>query len=248
MKRNFAFKLSHHGFLLVEHLMAIIITGSLVLLILSFIQVTRSYASNVTFVSQNQIDALATQLQIESKTASYFKVSNPNELELILQNGTSVTYRIQNQKLIRQLDGKGGEVALYHCHGLQASLINESSASLQLQTPNQTFHIYLTTLTLPLPTVLSLELDEDLKSETDIEENYLELESSTDLNLEEEGEFTDEIIDSPEFDEDSTSSSPDDRFEQELETDFIDPKSPLIPPPSPDLDYLDEEVILTDDK
>ena len=235
MKRNFVFNLSQHGFLLIEHLIATIITGSLILLTLSFIQVTKSYTSNLTVVSQNQIDILATQLQIESKTASYFKLSSPSELGIVLQTGTHISYRIQNQKLIRQVDGKGGEVALYHCDGLQAHLINEKAVELQLQTSTQNFKFYLTTLTLPLPSILAIDSEEDLDFEKDTpghsEDIFSEQENTIAIESEEE------VLESIDF------PLPDDNFDQEVNTDL-----PVIDDLSspPLLDDLDKEVIPID--
>lgn len=223
MKKNYAFKLTTHGFLILEHLIAIVISSTLILLILSCIHLIRSYASNVELVSQNQIDALATQLQIESKTASHFKVLTPAELDVYLQNGSLITYRIQNQKLIRQVSGKGGEVALYHCHALNVTLLNDRSVSLTLQTPNKSFQIYLTTLALPLPITSTLGLEEELALAI---EDLLEEDLEEDIQIDEE---------EPTEDEEQTEPNVTDDLE-----DINESQAPSLPDSSQREDDIDE--------
>lgn len=174
MKRNSAYRLSSHGFLLVEHLFAIIITSILMTVLLSFIHLMKAYVSNDDLISQNQIDALATQLQIEAKVATRFASSNQKELDIYLYDGSLVTYRIQNQRLMRQVQGKGGEIALYHCQGLEVELLNNSSVYLHLQTPGKNYRLYLTILSLPIPIILDVEEEaimEVLDSEELIEDS-----------------------------------------------------------------------------
>lgn len=173
MKRNSAYRFSSNGFLLVEHLFALIITSILMTVLLTFIHLTKAYVSNYDLISQNQIDALATQLQIEAKIATRFATSNQKELDVYLYDGSLVTYRIQNQRLMRQVQGKGGEVALYHCQGLEVELLSDSSVYLHLQTPGKKYRLYLTILSLPIPIILDIEeeaIDETIMEILDSEE------------------------------------------------------------------------------
>lgn len=205
MKRNSVYRLSSHGFLLVEHLFALIVTSILMTVLLSFIHLTKAYVSNYDLISQNQIDALATQLQIEAKIATRFASSNQKELDVYLYDGSLVTYRIQNQRLMRQVQGKGGEVALYHCQGLEVELLNDSSVYLHLQTPGKNYRLYLTILSFPIPIILDVE-EEAIMEVLDSEE-LIEVPDNETLDPNEENseaETFDEIeppVDSPLLDD-----------------------------------------------
>ena len=201
MKRNSAYRLSSHGFLLIEHLFAIIITSILMIVLLSFIHLTKTYVSNYDLISQNQIDALATQLQIEAKVATRFATSNQKEFDVYLYDGSLVTYRIQNQRLMRQVQGKGGEVALYHCQGLDVELLNDSSVYLHLRTPGKNYRLYLTILSLPIPIILEVEeeaIDETIMEVLDSKEPIEDFDNETlDPNEENSVAETFEEIDDP---------------------------------------------------
>lgn len=226
MKRNSAYRLSSHGFLLVEHLFAIIVTSILMIVLLSFIHLMKAYVSNYDLISQNQIDALTTQLQIEAKIATRFATSNQKELDVYLYDGSLVTYRIQNQRLMRQVQGKGGEVALYHCQGLDVELLNDSAVYLNLQTPGKNYRFYLTIISLPIPIILEVEeeaIDENIidvldsgevieDSDNEIldnneeyleDEKFEEIENPSDSNLSD-----DELLDSPTLESDSIPDNP----------------------------------------
>ena len=52
---------------------------------------------------------------------------------------------------MRQVDGKGGEVALYHCKDIEVLFHHNQSATLKLTTSaNQTYEIYLSSSLFPL--------------------------------------------------------------------------------------------------
>lgn len=164
MKKHFVYKLNTKGFLLLEQLIALIVTSLLLITLLSLIQVTKLYASNTDAVLLNEMEALSTQLQIEAKSTLSFSSLDTKNLRMNKNNGDVVIYYISDNRLMRQVNGKGGEVALYHCSDLNVTLISDSAAEIQLQTPAQTTSFYLSTFQLPMP-IIELAVDENLELE-----------------------------------------------------------------------------------
>lgn len=166
MKKHFVCKLNSKGFLLLEHLIALIITSLLLITLLSLIQVTKLYASNTDAVLLNELEALATQIQIEARLSLYFSSPNHQILNLHQSNGDTISYFISDERLMRQVNGKGGEIALYHCKTLNVKDHQANYATIHLKTSSQSMTIYLNTFNLPLPTIELLE-DEELLEELD---------------------------------------------------------------------------------
>ena len=67
---------------------------------------------------------------------------------------------------MRQVNGKGGEIALYHCKTLNVKDYQANYATIHLKTSSQSMTVYLNTFNLPLPTIELLE-DEELLEELD---------------------------------------------------------------------------------
>ena len=101
MKKHFVCKLNSKGFLLLEHLIALIITSLLLITLLSLIQVTKLYASNTDAVLLNELEALATQIQIEARLSLYFSSPNHQILNLHQSNGDTISYFISDERLMR---------------------------------------------------------------------------------------------------------------------------------------------------
>lgn len=144
------FKLSSHGFLLIEHLVALSITSILVVVLTQFISIIDDFQTDLDQATSQEISALSTQLQKEAKQALYFS-TNGSKFQIHIANETVPSYYISNHRLMRQVDGKGGEVALYHCENLQVTLHHDQSATLRLTTSaNDTYDIYLSSSLFPL--------------------------------------------------------------------------------------------------
>ena len=104
IKRS-VFKLSNHGFLLVEHLIALSITALLVLLITQLLPLINFYQVDLNQVTQQEISVLRTQLQKEAKRANHFS-NTSSQFQIHLANGTVPTYYISNHRLMRQVGRK----------------------------------------------------------------------------------------------------------------------------------------------
>ena len=89
IKRS-VFKLSNHGFLLVEHLIALSITSLLVLLITQLLPLINFYQADLNQVTQQEISVLRTQLQKEAKRANHFS-NTSSQFQIHLANGTVPT-------------------------------------------------------------------------------------------------------------------------------------------------------------
>lgn len=144
------FKLSNHGFLLVEHLIALSITSILVLLLTQLLPLVNNYQTDLNEFTQQEISALRTQLQKEAKRAT--RLSNPSsQFKLHLANQATPTYYISNHRLMRQVSGKGGEVALYHCEKLTTTLHHDQAATLNITSSSgKNYTIYLSSSLFPL--------------------------------------------------------------------------------------------------
>lgn len=150
MFKRSAFKLSNHGFLLVEHLVALSITSMLIIVLIPLISMIDNFQTNFDQATSQEISALSTQLQKEAKRALSFSM-NGSKFQIHLANETTPSYYISNHRLMRQVDGKGGEVALYHCKDIEVLFHHNQSATLKLTTSaNQTYEIYLSSSLFPL--------------------------------------------------------------------------------------------------
>lgn len=154
-----AYKLSNHGFLLVEHLIALVITALLTLLILRLFPFIQTYQVDLDEVTPEEITALRTQLQKEAQRTTYFEITQ-DKLLLHLDSGSTPAYFISNHRLMRQVSGKGGEVALYHCDKLELTQHNNQSITLTLHTKNNVYSIYLTSSLFPLNPLLEEKSEE----------------------------------------------------------------------------------------
>lgn len=206
MKKHFVYNLNSKGFLLLEHLITLLITSLLMMTLLSILQVTKSYTSNTDAVLLNELEALATQLQIESQFSLSFSSPYPHLLNLHKSNGDTISYFISDERLMRQVNGKGGEVALYHCKTLTIEDSQDSYATVHLKTSSQSMTLYLNTFNLPLPNIELLDeaLDEDSLSTDDLVEENTDtflpeddsLEEDTDTSLPEDDSLKEDTDDS----------------------------------------------------
>ena len=140
---------SNHGFLLIEHLLGLAITSILMLTLTQLLPMIDNYQSNLDKVTSQEISTLTTQLQKESQRAIYFSYRSPT-FSVHLKDGSIATYFISNHRLMRQINGKGGEVALYDCDKLTATIHHDQSATLTLTSSvGDVYSIYLSSILLP---------------------------------------------------------------------------------------------------
>lgn len=108
------------------------------------------FQTNLNQATSQELTALSTQLQKEAKTATHFS-TDESTLQIHLANGTVTSYNISNHRLMRQVDGKGGEVALYHCEKIDIMLHQPQCVTLKLYTSkDKTYDIYLSSSLFPI--------------------------------------------------------------------------------------------------
>ena len=83
MFKRSAFKLSNHGFLLVEHLVALSITSMLIIVLIPLISMIDNFQTNFDQATSQEISALSTQLQKEAKRALSFSMNGSKFQKLI---------------------------------------------------------------------------------------------------------------------------------------------------------------------
>lgn len=109
MKR---FACNERGFLLMEHLLGLVITSILATTAVLLMQTLRTYQVNPVHLSQHEVETLATRLQIEAAFADSL-TARGNQIILEV-DGNQVSYLWNNQRISRQVNGRGGEIALYN--------------------------------------------------------------------------------------------------------------------------------------
>ena len=115
-----------------------------------FIPMIDNFQTDLDQATSQELTALSTQLQKEAKSATHFS-TNQSTLQVHLANGTVTSYNVSNHRLMRQVDEKGGEVALYHCEKIDILLHQPQCVTLKLYTSNdETYEIYLSSSLFPL--------------------------------------------------------------------------------------------------
>ena len=148
MKKKYVY--NQHGFLLLEYMITLFLTALLSLIIILLLHVVKSYEISPNRITHQEIESLATRLKKEVRLAESFSISD-QRLLIRFNNQPVVSYHVQNNRLIRQVNRVGGEIALYHCKRLNIELLNENSVKLEIiSTFDETFLIYLSTLKLPV--------------------------------------------------------------------------------------------------
>lgn len=159
MKKRFVYS-SQRGFLLIEHLIALMITGILTTVTLSLLHVIKGYTIEPTRLSQHEVETFTSHLQKEAQRAHSISI-NQQKLMLHFSDASVTSYFIQNNRLMRQANGKGGEIALYNCTRLEIEFVHDQSAHLKLTSnQNDTYDVYLSLLSLPLQVPPQTDSDE----------------------------------------------------------------------------------------
>jgi len=148
MREPFVF--NEKGFLLLEHLIAIVIMGILSITFLALMQVVASHRADQTALTMHEVNTLAIRLQNEIRTANDLTAST-NQLMAQFEDGNTVSFQIQNNRLTRQVNGRGGEILIYNISELNVYLFNEHSVRITLKSlDGNRFQFYLQALTVEI--------------------------------------------------------------------------------------------------
>ena len=145
MKERFV--CNERGFLLIEHLISLFVVGILGALIATLLQVMASYNVSPNYLTMHEVQTLATRIQNEARLASSLSAGD-GELRLYFaDSGDRVSFVARNNRMMRQVNGSGGEVATYNLRSMDVRLIDDGAARLRLVSMEQeVFNMYITLL------------------------------------------------------------------------------------------------------
>lgn len=152
MKKPFVY--NEKGYLLLEHLLAMFVVGILVLTFVPLLTVITTYESDVNALTMHEVNTLAIRLQNEVRGGSHLKPRANGISVYFAPEGTTVSFFVQNNRLMRQVDGRGGEILHYHIRHLDASLATDTNATLALTSLTGevfAFGLHIFDLTIPSP-------------------------------------------------------------------------------------------------
>ena len=152
------------GFLLVEHLIALIIVAALSQSALLILGMVLRYQSVPECVSSQEVGALGTRMQIDAGLSEHLNVQSG---ELSFMSGNSqISYILRNGRLVRLSGGQGGEIALYQVASLAFTPLPGGAAQVAIISQCQDhFTLYLTPSALPLPPLKDVSDESPLEGE-----------------------------------------------------------------------------------
>lgn len=156
------FVYNEKGFLLLEHLIAMVIMSVLSLTFLYLMQVVSTYATSQTSLTMHEVNSLAIRLQNEIKSAEFLTVSDGKLLAHFTREGNVVSFSAQNNRLVRQVNGRGGEILVYHLSGMDVILFDHQSARLSMKSfDGDVFPFYLSILQIEVDCLEKIEEEAD---------------------------------------------------------------------------------------
>ena len=126
------FVCNEKGFLLLEHLISMVIMGFLSIAFLSLMQVVSIYSVSQTSLTMHGANSLAIRLQNEIQFADSLKIADGQLLVHFPGERGVVSFFAQNNRLIRQVDGRGGEIMIYNVARMNVILVDNRSARVSL--------------------------------------------------------------------------------------------------------------------
>ena len=150
------------GFLLLEHLIAIAIMSMLSIAFLALMQIVSVYTIDQTSLTMHEVNSLAMRLQSEIQHAERLTATDGRLLAHFTRDGEVVSFTAQNNRLVRQVNGQGGEIMVYHLSGMNVVLFDSQSARVSLMSlEGDVFQFYLQLLHVEVNLLASWEEDED---------------------------------------------------------------------------------------
>jgi len=145
MNERFAY--NEEGFLLLEHILSLVVVGVLSLALIALLQVVSAYRANQDVLTQHEVNTLGVRLQNEAQFATSISTAENQVLFHFKQSGDVVSFMMRNGRLVRQVNGSGGEIASYDVERLEVTLFGDQSARLQLRSRSgEMFNIYVSIL------------------------------------------------------------------------------------------------------
>lgn len=143
------FACDERGFLLIEHLISVAIVGILSVTLLSMMQIISVYRQDYNGLTQHEVNTIGLRLQNEIKFATSTSSENNQLLVYFEETGNTVRFWVRNNRMIRQVNGLGGEIVSYNIERMDVQLFSDQSARIRLiSLDSAVFEIYVRVLSL----------------------------------------------------------------------------------------------------
>lgn len=165
------------GFLLLEHLIAIVIMGILSLTFLALMQVVSNYKEEQTTLTMHEVNTIAIRLQNEIRSADFLTATQGQLSAHFESENNIVNFFVQNNRLMRQVNGRGGEILVYNISEMSTLLFNEHSVSISLKSLDDNlfqFYLQVVNIAINVPEIVTeAETETEIVSEIEeTEKNY----------------------------------------------------------------------------
>ena len=166
VKEKFVY--NERGFLLIEHLISVVIVGMLSIVLLYLMQIISIYRRDYNALTQHEVNTIGLRLQNEINYASYLSAGYNQLLVYFAETGDTVSFSVRNNRMLRQVNGLGGEIVTYHVQSMEVVLLTDYAARLRLISAEAgVFDIYVSALSLDVAIVFTQEQE---NTEDDVDE------------------------------------------------------------------------------
>jgi len=134
LKKSFVY--DERGFLLLEHLIAVVIMGIMMVVFLSLMEIVAGFTAQQGELTMHEVNTLAVRIQNEARHANQL-TSSDHQLFLHFDHTDDVIgFVISNNRLLRQVNGRGGEIMSYHVTNLNVEQLTDTRAGLLVNGSN----------------------------------------------------------------------------------------------------------------
>jgi len=152
------------GFLLLEHLISIAITGIISIAFLSVMQVISGYAASQNALAMHEVNTIAIRIQNETRFADFLTAS-PGRFDVHFENSSEiVSFFVLNERLVRRVNERGGEILIYNIASMDVVAFGSGAVRVILKCSNGSeFSFSLSVLQLNIRFDEEVTLDEYLE-------------------------------------------------------------------------------------
>ena len=148
------FAYDERGFLLVEHLISMVIVGILSIVLLYLMQIISIYRHDYNALTQHEVNTIALRLRNEINFATTLSVGNNELFVYFAETEETVSFSARNNRMLRQVNGVGGEIVTYNLQRMDVKLLSDQAARLRLVSiEGDVFYIYVSILSLDISSI-----------------------------------------------------------------------------------------------
>lgn len=158
------------GFLLIEHLISVVIVGILSVVLLYLMQIISVYRRDYNALTQHEVNTIGLRLQNEINFATALSAGDNQLLVYFAETGDTVSFSARNNRMLRQVNGGGGEIVTYNLRSMEVQLFSDQAARLRLMSLEaDVFYIYVSILSLDV-SIAQVADEENVEDDGDAEE------------------------------------------------------------------------------